>query len=366
MLITKLGCIGAAAADVAVFRQSWVYVMMSSQTTPSGMDRARQALVSAALVAVSLVLCLLVAEAFLRVKNSSMTNYDIEMWRYSNELKRQSDDPSIDFDHVRSKTATLQSVDIRLNSWGLRGPEPTPLRQGERRILFLGGSITLGWGVEQANTVEARLEKMLNDAGEPAQVLNGGVGNYVTERYVSRFFKELIGLNPTDIVVHYFLRDAEKLPPGGGNVFLRQSELAVTLWIAYHRLFDHAGEKSLVDHYQAAYALDAPGFVITQRKLAELAACAKQKNIRIYLAMIPDVHNLVDYKFDFVHDIMRKVAEADGYTFIDLLPGMLGHPPEELWAMPGDPHPNAFGHELMARAIFPVLIKSRTVTGAAD
>src|SRR5271167_1536751 len=112
MLITKLGCIGAAAADVAVFRQSWVYVMMSSQTTPSGMDRARQALVSAALVAVSLVLCLLVAEAFLRVKNSSMTNYDIEMWRYSNELKRQSDDPSIDFDHVRSKTATLQSVDI--------------------------------------------------------------------------------------------------------------------------------------------------------------------------------------------------------------------------------------------------------------
>jgi hypothetical protein len=54
-----------------------------------------------------LVLCLLAAEAFLRIKNSSMTNYGIEMWRYSNELKRQSDDPSIDFDHVKSKTATL-------------------------------------------------------------------------------------------------------------------------------------------------------------------------------------------------------------------------------------------------------------------
>lgn len=340
--------------------------MMPSQTTPSGTDRVRQGLVSAVLIAVSVVLCLLAAEAFLRVKNSSMTNYDIEMWRYSNELKRQSDDPSIDFDHVKSKTATLQNVDISLNTWGLRGPEPAPPREGERRILFLGGSITLGWGVEEANTVEAQLEKILNDAGEPAQVLNGGVGNYVTERYVSRFFKELTGLKPTDIVVHYFLRDAEKLPPGGGNFFLRHSELAVTLWIAYHRLLDRAGEKSLADHYRVAYAPDAPGFVITQRKLGELAAYAKQKNIRIYLAMIPDVHNLVDYKFGFVHDMMHKVAEINGYTFIDLLPGMLGHPPEELWAMPGDPHPNAFGHELMARAIFPVLMKSRTVTGAAD
>jgi len=340
--------------------------MMLRQTTPSGTDRARQGLISAALIAVSVVLCLLAAEAFLRVKNSAMTNYDIEMWRYSNELKRQSEDPSIDFDHVKSKTATLQNVDIRLNTWGLRGPEPAPPLEGERRILFLGGSITLGWGVDEAGTVEARLEKMLFDAGEPAQVLNGGVGNYVTERYVSRFFKELAGLNPTDIVVHYFLRDAEKLPPGGGNFFLRHSELAVTLWIAYHRLLDRAGEKSLVDHYRAAYAPDAPGFVITQRKLGELAAYAKQKNIRIYLAMIPDVHNLMDYKLGFVHDMMHKVAETDGYTFIDLLPGMLGHPPEELWAMPGDPHPNAFGHELMARAIFPVLMKSRTATGAAD
>jgi hypothetical protein len=35
------------------------------------------------------------------------------------------------------------------------------------------------------------------DSGNPAQVLNGGVGNYNTERYVSRFFKELTPLKPT-------------------------------------------------------------------------------------------------------------------------------------------------------------------------
>jgi lysophospholipase L1-like esterase len=307
------------------------------------------------LLVVSLSVALFAVEALLRVKNSSMTNYDIEMWRYSNELKRRSDDPALDFDHVKSKTATLEGVDFRLNSWGLRGPEPRPISAGDRCVLFLGGSITLGWGVAEASTVEARLEDMLAAEGEAVQVLNGGVGNYNAERYVSRFFKELLALGPTDIVVHYFLRDAETLPLGGGNVLLRHSELAVTLWIAYHRLLDRAGEQSLVDHYRAVYAPDAPGFLTAQHKLQELADYAKRKNIRLYLAMVPDVHNLENYPFGFVHEIMHNVAEADGYTYVDLLPAMRGHPAEELWAMPGDPHPSALGHELMARALYPVL-----------
>jgi lysophospholipase L1-like esterase len=338
--------------------------MVSPDTKRAAVSPVLQAFFSALLLGISLILGLLAAEVFLRVKNSSMTNYDIEMWRYANELKQKSDDPSIDFDHRRSQSALLQSTEIRLNSWGLRGPEIAPLQPDQRRILFIGGSITLGWGVPEKDTVEARLQRMLNDAGDAAQVLNGGVGNYNTERYVSRFFKELTPLKPTDIVVHYFLRDAEELPAGGGNALLRHSELAVTLWIAYHRLLDKHGETSLVDHYRGVYDPSAAGFGVMQSKLRELAEYARRNNVRIYLAMMPDVHNLVDYKFGFVHDIMRKIAENDGYIYVDLLPAMLGYPPEQLWAMPGDPHPNAFGHELMARAIFPVLAGKAAATAA--
>jgi len=329
--------------------------MASTSTKQAANNPVGNAIFSILLLAVSLVLCLLAAEAFLRLKNNAMTNYDIEMWRYANELKQKSDDPALDFDHLRSKGALLQSTQIRLNSWGLRGPEPAAETTDLRRILFLGGSITLGWGVPEESTVEVRLQRMLGAEGEKVEVLNGGVGNYNTERYVSRFFKELTGLKPTDIVVHYFLRDAEQLPPGGGNFFLRHSELAVTLWIAYHRLLDKHGETTLVEHYRKVYDPSAPGFQIMQSKLRELADYAKHNNIRLYLAMVPDVHNLIDYKFGFVHEMMQKIAETDGYVYVDLLPAMLGHPPEQLWAMPGDPHPNAFGHELMADAIFPAL-----------
>jgi lysophospholipase L1-like esterase len=323
------------------------------------MRRKREVAFSAIVVLVALAFSLGATELMIRFKNSSMNNYDIEMWRYSRELKTPSPDPALDFDHVHSKRAQLQHVDIRVNNWGLRGADVGAPENGKRRILLLGGSITLGWGVPESDTLSWRLQQKFLAAGQDVQVLNAGVGNYNAERYVSRFFKELTGLQPTDIVVHYFLRDAEQLPPGGGGFFLRHSQLAVTLWIAYHRWFDRQGEQSLVDHYHEVYQTNATGFNAMKQSLQRLASYAEQNNIRIYLAMVPDVHNLVDYKFNFVHELMRNLAQEDGYTFVDLLPALQGRPPAELWAMPGDPHPNSLGHQLMADALFPILDKEK-------
>jgi len=240
---------------------------------------------------------------------------------------------------------------------GLRGATLQKAAPNERRILFLGGSSTLGWGVPEDETVTARLEQMLRQQGEQASVLNGGVGNYNTVRYVSRFFRELTPAQPTDIVVNYFLRDAEDLQVEDGNFLLRNSELAVTLWIAYHRLFDRAGEASLVEHYRKVYDPDAPGFQRMVAMLQKLSDYAKEHGIRLYMLMTPDIHNLVDYKFGFVHAAMEKVAKEAGYVYVDALPIMLGRPPQDLFAMPGDPHPNALGHRLMAETIFPVIAR---------
>jgi lysophospholipase L1-like esterase len=308
---------------------------------------------SSVIFLLSTLVALGAAEAVLRLKNSSMKNYDIEMWRYAKELKVASPDPNLGHDHIKQASALLQSVNIRLNEWGLRGG---PVASNPpRRILFLGGSITLGWGVKEEDTVSAQVEKILRVREPGVEVLNGGVGNYNAERYVARFFKELEGLNPTDIVVHYFVRDAEKLDPGGGNILLRNSELAVTLWIATTRLMEKTGEQSLTQHYVDVYREDAPGYLEMKSSLRRLADYAKAHNIRIYLAMTPDVHNLKNYPLGFIHDRMKQIAEQDGYRYVDLLPAFAGLSPEQVWAMPGDPHPNALGHSLMAKAIAPLL-----------
>jgi hypothetical protein len=321
------------------------------------MKKISSVAVSVLIVVLSVSFVLGLSEAVLRLKNSSMKNYDIEMWRYSRELKKQSIHQEMDFDHVKSKSAILQGVEIRLNEWGLRGGAVAPVRSGERRILFLGSSGTLGWGVSEEDTVEMQVEKALRARGEKVQALNGGVGNYNAIRYVSRFFIDFTDLHPTDIVVHSFLRDAEELPPGGGNYLLQNSELAVTCWIAYHRLFDKSGEKALLEHYKQVYSPDAVGLNKTQEALGRLATYAKNNGIRLYFSMMPDIHDLINYKYEFAHKIMLKMAHELGYQTIDLLPKFAGKKARELWAMPGDPHPNAMAHKIMADAIVPMLAK---------
>lgn len=321
-------------------------------------------LLQAATVVVSITVAVGLGEGFLRFKNRSMTNYDIEMWRYSSLLKVPSDNPIMDFDHARSKSAELQNVEIRLNELGLRGDAVAAPAPGVRRILVLGASIALGWGVAEADTFSVRLQKRLEQDGGKVQVLNGGIGNYNAERYVTRFFTELAPLKPTDLVVHYFLRDAEPLAPASRNVLLKHSQFAVTLWVAYHRLFDAAGETSLVDHYRRIYDRNAPGFVTMKASLKALAEHGRAEHMRLYLAMTPDIHNLVDYRLGFAHDAMREVAQELGYEYVDLLPALAGRPANELFAMPGDPHPNALGHKLMADALYPVLALPRTPSQA--
>ena len=53
-----------------------------------------------------------------------------------------------------------------------------------------------------------------------------------------------------------------------------------------------------------------------------------------------------------MHDVFAQIARDNGFAYIDLLPAFRGLTPEEIWAMPGDPHPNARGHALMADAIY--------------
>jgi lysophospholipase L1-like esterase len=309
-------------------------------------------------VAAAIILGLAAGEMVIRLKNHAMSNYDIEMWRYSKELKERSSDPVLDFEHKPDAEALLQSVRIRINDAGLRGGPVPPPQPGQRRILFLGSSITLGWGVPEDETFSARVERALAEHGVPAVVMNGGIGNYNATRYVHRFLTRLTGLAPTDIVVQAFVRDGEVLEPADASLLLRNSELAMTLWIASHRVFDRTGQQALEDHYRAVYQPDGAGVRGLDAAYAALAGYARAHGIRLYMVMTPDVHNLKHYQLQFVHEIFAGLAARYGYRYLDLRPFFGALTPEELWAMPGDPHPNARGHEIMARALVPVLLET--------
>ena len=306
----------------------------------------------------SIIICLGAAEGILRIKNRAQDVYDIEMWRYSNQLIRPSSNSVLGHEHVPLSRSTLQKTLIRINELGFRGNSISQGQDGKghRRILFLGGSITLGWGVAEEKTLTARLEAMFLKDGEDNRVFNAGIANYNAVRYVEGFFANYQLIRPTDIVVHYFINDAEILEPPKANFILRNSQLAFTIWLVLNRITESFGSDNLMDRNKSLYANNSPGFKAMKQALKRLSNFADKKGIRLYLAMTPDIHNLIDYKLEFVHDKMAALSTELGYRFIDLLPAMAGIIPDDIWAIPGDPHPNSLGHKIMAETIYPVLL----------
>ncbi len=303
---------------------------------------------------ITLAIIALGLEFFLVNKNKDGKNYDIEMWKYSRQLKKISDNPKLGHEHIANKKALLQNTEIRINSLGMRGAEPDNIKP---KFLILGSSITLGWGVEESKIYPEILQEKLADKYE---VLNAGIGNYNSVREIEAFFAKYQDLKPKTILLSYFVNDAEIIPAPKRNWLLENSQLAVTLWSRLEQIKRKFGvQESFEEHYKNIYQDDYPGWLETQAAFNRLADYALKNDTRVIVTMIPDIHNLENYPFDFIHSKIKQVSAQNNFEYIDFLDSFKNiNNQEELWAMPGDPHPNELGHAMMAEQILDYLTRS--------
>src|SRR5262249_62365989 len=106
-------------------------------------------------------------EGALRVIFARSLDFSMEMWKYAVHLKQPVADPRLAFVHVPNRSAILMGVPLVINSQGRRDREyPQQKPAAVYRILMLGDSTTLGWGVPVEQTVAKILETTLN--GDPA------------------------------------------------------------------------------------------------------------------------------------------------------------------------------------------------------
>ncbi len=297
---------------------------------------------------------LILTEGLLRLKNLDQSDYSIEMWRYAKLLKMISPDPVLGHVHRPGSSAKLEGVMVRINSFGLRGPEIQT--QGQRhhlRVLFLGSSNTLGWGVEENSTLPADLQK---EMGREAEVLNGGIGNYNAVRYVHLFETRLRALKPDLVIVHFFISDAKVLGPEGGNFLLRHSELAVK-WVEALDMFQMgtASRKGRIGYYKNLYKDDFKGYLDMVAAFQRLDAMAKEDGFKVILAVTPDSHDLADFPYKREYDKIKNLGSRLGWMTVDFTPSLQLVPQAQLWIMPSDPHYNAQGLQIMAEAIGPAV-----------
>jgi hypothetical protein len=191
--------------------------------------RLRDALLSLCVFLVALVVAYGALTLGIHLFVDDGMEFNLEMWKYARDIKRISADPLIGHEHRPSTYSFLMGADVSINSQGLRDREiPLERRPGTDRIMMLGDSFILGWGVPFDDIVSKRLERMFAKDGRKVEVVNAGVGNYNSimevEYYLTRGYK----FHPDVVVLNYTFNDAEPVPSyRDDGFFARNSELLV-------------------------------------------------------------------------------------------------------------------------------------------
>ena len=310
---------------------------------------------------ISLVITAAGLELLTRLIADDGMQFDLEMWKYARDVKQPAADPLIGHEHAPNRQARLMGVDFRTNSQGLRDREFSYDRvPGKLRIVMLGDSLTVGWGVPLEDTFAKRIERMYAAAGIDAEVINLGVGNYNTVQEVRAFLTTGYRYRPDVVVLNYFVNDAEATVPASTPSPLMRACYACVFVAgrsdALMRQF--FGGMDWAQYYLSLYGDGATqGWLDAKAAIGRLAEFSKANGIKLMIANLPELHDVANYRFGRITELVHKSAEENGAEFVDVLPALAGQPSAKLWVTPPDPHPNAYANALIAKALFEALQK---------
>ena len=215
----------------------------------------------------------------------------------------------------------------------------------------------MGWGVDQKNVFTNKLNEKAKINKNKWIFINGGVGNYNTERYINNYFENWSGLQFTDIIVHFFVNDTEIIKPSKVNFFTNNSHLGVVVWKLINSYVSAFNPENIEDYYKKRYQDDYEGFKITKRELKKLSKHCKINSLNCHIILMPDIHKLNPYRLSFINEKIKKTSQELNFKFHDLLDLFEGKNEKSLWNNYGDPHPNDYAHMLMGDEIYNYLNK---------
>lgn len=304
-------------------------------------------------------------ELLMRLYTWKVVSYDVEMTRYAMEVKEPSPNKDIGHVHRPGAQATLMGVPVSINKDGLRDRDYPVERTAARRYVFLGDSLTMGWGVKAEESFAKRLEAKLAAQG-PTEVLNFGHGNYNTVQEVNLFLDKGLKYKPDAVVLFYFINDAEPTPAVSRWEALGNSRFVTFFWSRIKSLLSRLDEqKSFQGYYAGLYADDQPGWKAARDALLLLKRTTAERGIDLKVVILPELHDPAHYPFAAEHAKLREFLARNGIAAMDITPAFKdAGDPHGLWVAQDDAHPNSRAHGIIADATFDFI--SKDFNGRAD
>jgi hypothetical protein len=328
------------------------------------LSRGRVIFFRSAIVAATLLGLLAIGEAAVRVVSAWKPVYDLEMFKYAVQLKQP--DPLGELSHVHrpNHSARLMGVDIALNSLGQRGPEPDlASRPGRKKVLVVGGSIAMGWGVPFDQVFTSLAERELNQKSKryTYSFFNLGVGNFSLLSRYGLFKRQYPLIKPDLVVLHYYVGDIEDRPPPRNCFILRHSYLAN--FVLYRvLLYLSTRDHDLLSHVEELYAPASPRWKNGLAYIRQMKEFLAADRVPLVILTTPEIHNLqAGNGFERIYAEIRKefdelkIPTLDAYKDFQKCCAVEN---TKIWVAPGDWHPNAVGHEIMADQVVSYILQN--------
>jgi lysophospholipase L1-like esterase len=289
-------------------------------------------------------------------------------------------------------TQTWGGVSVRTNARGLRGPAlPHAKPAGVHRVLYLGDSVTFGYGVARdADTFALRADSLLAASGLAAQTINAAVGGYSPWQQFLWLREEGVRYTPDVIVVGFVLNDVTErfdLVAFGGQ------EEAVQLRESYTSRLDRVLAHSAIAYQVRNFAreikarrrlgddvrlgaikqemLDVETLMrrpeqqnvrlaweMTLADLARTVSLCRERGARVLVVCFPFAVQLEDAEARSTPQrVLAEWAHENGVPFLDLLPALAAHcagtgeRPADLFL--DHDHFSPRGHALVAELLAP-------------
>ncbi len=199
---------------------------------------------------------------------------------------------------------------VTINSLGFRGGEIEPKDKGRSRILLLGDSYTLGYGVSDVETVPFYLEALLTKNGSGVEVINGGIGGTTIIQQKRLYEKYGETLEPDEVILLFCLNDLKDIRNFDNEASLqkRHSEFVR----AFKRIFYNTAIGDLVMRARLGWISRREAFIVAPSPA--------------YAAPEPD-KNLFDIYLKEFLELAEKTAASKRPLTIVVLP--LGPHPDD-------------------------------------
>lgn len=330
-----------------------------------------------AIVLVGLFLAVLSVEGLTRVFDPFGVSHFINMKRYRHDLCEVRLDSDRLFVHRPNEHMELDGWEIRTDSNGLRGPErEIPKPAGTRRLMFVGDSVTFGWGVELEDTFVHMIEEELNENSDGViETINAG--HLFHDSTQERGVVEEVGLSyEPDVVFLVFvandthptaqmMKPASKRPVKFTDEDLKELERRAAVLAQLRKLnetlpYTHRLLSFMYTSYSNAQFKKKPGNEDRDPYLLDRAGIDMDMGWQLSRQAMLEMHEMVTASgaVFVVLDITKhpKVEEFCGEN--SLLYARITHGEDEMEDIRNslaDPHANRNGHRQYADKILKVI-----------